>query len=168
MSHPRTQSAKVGTLAIGLLLAATATAQRPPKPEDVVEVQVKPALVEARAGGLVRFTLVSTIREGFHVNSNQPREEYLIPTRVDLLPSELFALEKVAYPEGELKSFSFSPDEKLSVYDGTLRLPVALRVKAGASGGTHTVRLVFHYQACNDEICLRPAKREARLTVRVR
>ncbi len=163
----QTAAARLAALALGLALATAATAQRPPKPEEVVQVRIEPARVEARAGGQATFTLVATIREGFHINSNQPLQEYLIPTRVELLTNELFALEKVDYPKGELKSFGFSPDEKLSVYDGTLRLPVALRVK-DADAGSHTVRVAFHYQACNDEICLRPTKRETQLTVRLR
>ena len=175
-SQNQTAATRLAALALGLALATAATAQRPPKPEEVVQVRVEPARVEARAGGQATFTLVATIREGFHVNSHQPLQEYLIPTRVELLTTELFALEKVDYPKAELKSFGFSPDEKLSVYDGTLRLPIALRVKdgarnpaaGGADAGSHTVRLAFHYQACNDEICLRPTKREAQLTVRVR
>ncbi len=174
-SQNQTTATRLAALALGLALATAATAQRLPKPEDVVQVRVEPARVEARAGGQATFTLVATIREGFHVNSHQPLQEYLIPTWVELLTTELFALEKVDYPKGELKSFGFSPDEKLSVYDGTLRLPIALRVKdgarnpaAGGASGSHTVRVAFHYQACNDEICLRPTKREAQLTVRVR
>lgn len=166
-SQNQTTATRLAALALGLALATAAIAQRLPKPEDVVQVRVEPARVEARADGQATFTLVATIREGFHVNSNQPLQEYLIPTRVELLTTELFALEKVDYPKGELKSFGFSPDEKLSVYDGTLRLPIALRVKDGGVG-THTVRVAFHYQACNDEICLRPTKRETQLTVRLR
>ncbi len=166
-SQNQTTATRLAALALGLALATAATAQRLPKPEEVVQVRVEPARVEARADGQATFTLVATIREGFHINSNQPLQEYLIPTRVELLTTELFALEKVDYPKGELKSFGFSPDEKLSVYDGTLRLPIALRAKDGGAG-THTVRVAFHYQACNDEICLRPTKREAQLTVRLR
>jgi hypothetical protein len=165
-SQKQTTATRLAALALGLALATAATAQRLPKPEDVVQVRVEPARVETRAGGQATFTLVATIREGFHVNSNQPLQEYLIPTRVELLTTELFALEKVDYPKGELKSFGFSPDEKLSVYDGTLRLPVVLRVQ-DADAGSHTVRVAFHYQACNDEICLRPTKREVQLTVRL-
>ena len=177
MRHSHIQSTLAGTaarpiwlvLALTVWLGGSAAAQRLPKPEEVVQVRVEPARVEARAGGQATFTLVATIREGFHVNSHQPLQEYLIPTRVELLTTELFVLEKVDYPKAKLKSFGFSPDDKLSVYDGTLRLPVALRVKGGARvGGPHTVRVAFHYQACNDEICLRPTKREAQLTVHLR
>ncbi len=127
-SQNQTTATRLAALALGLALATAATAQRLPKPEDVVQVRVEPARVEARAGGQATFTLVATIREGFHVNSHQPLQEYLIPTRVELLTTELFALEKVDYPKAELKSFGFSPDDKLSVYDGTLRLPVTVFV----------------------------------------
>ena len=103
-SQNQTTVTRLAALAMGLALATAATAQRLPKPEDVVQVRVEPARVEARADGQATFTLVATIREGFHVNSNQPLQEYLIPTRVELLTTELFALEKVDYPKAELKS----------------------------------------------------------------
>lgn len=154
--------------ALGLLFTLLASAQRPPKPEQVVEVRVEPASLELRAGQAASFTLVATIREGFHVNSNKPLDEYLIPSRVELGGADQFELGKVDFPPAELKAFSFAPDEKLSVYEGTLRLPAELRAKDGAQAGTHTLRVALHYQACNDEICLRPAKREATLILRVR
>ena len=150
----------------GLLLAAAGLAQMV-KPETVVTVRVEPARVELGGGGTAELTLVATIQEGFHINSNKPAQEYLIPTRVELAGAEGFALEKVEFPAGALKSFGFAPDEKLSVYEGTVKVRARLRAKSAAAGG-HTVRLVFHYQACNDQICLRPAQREAKLAVQVR
>jgi hypothetical protein len=72
------------------------------------------------------------------------------------------------FPPGELKSFGFAPDEKLSVYEGLVKVGVKLKAKPDAPAGQHTVSLAFHYQACNDQLCLRPAKREVALTVRLR
>lgn len=149
-----------------LLLASSCAAQMV-KPETVVAVRVEPARVELAAGAAAEFSLVAIIQEGFHINSNKPAQDYLIPTRVELAAAEGFALEKVEFPAGELKSFGFAPDEKLSVYEGTVKMRGRLRAKSAAAGA-HTLRLRFHYQACNDQICLRPARREVKLTVQVR
>ncbi len=153
-------------LAATLLLAALGGAQTI-KPEEVVEVRAEPAQVSMQKGAAASATLVATIKEGFHVNSNKPVQDYLIPSRVELLESPAFALEKQEFPAGELKSFGFS-DEQLSVYEGTLRVPFKLRAKPEATPGAHTLRLAFHYQACNDKFCLRPAQREATLKVHVK
>lgn len=148
----------------GLLLAGALWAQLP-KPEDVVEVRLEPSRLETHSGATAAFTLVAIIREGFHINSHKPLQDYLIPTRVELPEASPFVLDKVDYPAGELKSFGFAPDEKLSVYEGTLKLPLRLRAKPGAPAGSQTVPLAFHFQACNDQLCLRPARREAALKV---
>ena len=149
-----------------LLVPPCGTAQMV-KPETVVQVRLEPARVELAAGGVAELTLVATIQEGFHINSNKPAQDYLIPTRVELAEAAGFELEKVEFPAGALKSFGFAPDEKLSVYEGTVKMRARLRAKSAAAGA-HTLRLVFHYQACNDQICLRPAQREVKLTVQVR
>jgi hypothetical protein len=155
----------LGVLGAGLLLAAAGAAQMV-KPETVVEVRVEPARVKLTAGAAAGFTVVAVVLEGFHINSNKPAQEYLIPTRLELIEAAGFELEKVTFPAGELKSFGFAPDEKLSVYEGTVKVRARLRAKSAAVGA-HTLRLVFHYQACNDQICLRPAQREVKLAVNV-
>lgn len=153
-------------LTAGLLLALGCSAQMP-KPETVVQLRVEPAVVKGKGGRPLEATLVAVIQKGFHVNSHQPVQDYLIPTRVVLAEPGPFVLEKTTYPEGELKSFGFAPDEKLSVYDGTVKIPVRLRSKPRAPAGTHTLRLAFHYQACNDQYCLRPTRRDVALQVQL-
>jgi thiol:disulfide interchange protein DsbD len=153
----------LAAVATALLAPQCGTAQFP-RAENVVQVRVEPASVKAKAGAPTAATLVAVIQEGFHINSNQPTESYLIATRVELVEPGPFALDKIEYPKGELKSFAFAPDERLSVYEGTLKLPLRLRAKNGARG-SHTLRLAFHYQACNDSVCLPPAKREASLKI---
>lgn len=155
----------LGAALAGVLLAASCQAQMI-KPETVVQVRLDPARLALAAGAAADFTLVATILEGFHINSNKPAQDYLIPTRVELAAAPGFELEKVEFPPGELKSFSFAGDEKLSVYEGTLKVRARLRAKSAAAGA-HSLRLVFHYQACNDQICLRPAQREAKLTAQI-
>jgi hypothetical protein len=155
----------MSAVALGMVLAR---AQQMPKPETVVQVRVEPTEVRVQPGATAAVTLLATIKEGFHINSNKPVQEYLIPTRVELLEAPLFAVEKADFPPGELKAFGFAADEKLSVYEGTVRVPLTLRPKPDAPVGSHNLRLAFHYQACNDRFCLRPAQREVVLKVLLR
>ncbi len=158
----------IPVLAILVGLPLAASAQLRVRPEQVVTPRVVPALIEIelQKGKTATVTLVASILEGYHINSTKPLEDYLIPSRVEL-DSEEFELVEEKFPEGELKSFSFS-EEKLSVYEGTLRVPLRLRAKKETAPGSYPVRIVFHYQACNDRICLRPTKRTATLTVQLR
>ena len=54
------------------------------------------------------------IRPNYHINSNTPADEYLIPTRLTWESSGL-DLTKTEYPEPETVKYSFS-DKPLSVY----------------------------------------------------
>lgn len=160
-----------GLFGLLLLLPLTASAQLRVRPEQVVTPRVVPAHIEVerqkgQKGKTATVTLVASILEGYHINSTKPLEDYLIPSRVEL-DSEEFELIEAKFPAGELKSFSFS-EEKLSVYEGTLRIPLRLRAKKDTAPGSYTARIVFHYQACNDRICLRPTKRTATLSVQLR
>lgn len=149
------------------LWAASPAAAPLPKPEEVVALRVEPLRVNTRAGAAVDVTLFASIKKGFHLNSDKPTLEYLVPTRVEVLNPSVLRLEKAEYPDGELKSFGFAPDEMLSVYEGLVRVPVTLRMKFSAPVGVHEVRLALHYQACNDRLCLRPAQRTVQVSVQV-
>jgi hypothetical protein len=52
---------------------------------------------------------------GFHVNSNHPKSEFLIPTALKLNAPTDIVIGRVSYPAGEEMSFAFAPDDKLSV-----------------------------------------------------
>lgn len=151
-----------------LLLAVCAGAQLPPQPETLVKLHATPTQLDLARGGAATVVLLATIQEGWHVNSNKPSEDYLIPTRVELPADAPVDLAGADFPPGELKSFGFAPEDKLSVYEGTVKVSVKLKPKPDAPAGQHKVNLAFHYQACNDQLCLRPAKREVALNVQLR
>ncbi|HXE75787.1 MAG TPA: protein-disulfide reductase DsbD domain-containing protein [Candidatus Xenobia bacterium] len=152
-------------VAVALSLATAVVWAQMPKAASVVHLRLEPAQVRAKAGSAATVNLIAQVQEGFHINSNRPLESYLIPTRVELVEAPAFLLSKIDYPNGELKSFDFAPGEQLSVYEGTLTLPLRLKVKRGTPRGNHTVRVAFHYQACNDQFCLPPFKKEVTLQV---
>ena len=154
--------------AAAALLAVTscANAQLRIRPEQVISLKLEPAKIEAAQSATIHTTLAAEIIEGYQVNSTQPLQKYLVPTRIEL-DSEIFELVAAKFPEGKLKTLRFS-EEKLSVFEGTVRAPLTLRTKKGAKAGNHTVKLVFYYQACSDSFCLRPAKKEIALSVTLR
>jgi thiol:disulfide interchange protein DsbD len=124
--------------------------------EPVAVVTVTPSFEGgAPQPGRWATLLVSvTVEEGWHVNSNAPRDPYLVPTTVTVnLPSGWRA-EPPQFPHPRLAKFSFS-DERVSVFDGRFVVRVRVLPQAGAEWpaaltGTVTV------QACNDQQCLPP------------
>ena len=128
-----------------------------PAAKDVVKPNAYVSLDKVPRGRAFEVAVVAEVMPGFHVNSNKPSEEYLIPTQ--LLP-ELPAGYKVlstTYPPGKLTKFEFS-ERKLSVYEGTFTLRVRIQAPAGAPLGATKLPLTLRYQACNDSACLPPVK----------
>ncbi len=120
----------------------------------------------AQRGTTVFGTLVLDIPKELHVNSNQPKSEYAIPTTVRLSTTGA-QLGPVAYPEGTMRKFQFSEDP-INVYEGTVFFPFKLTVPRSFRGDTISVKAIVRYQACTDEVCYPPRNKEITLTAKVR
>ena len=112
--------------------------------------------VQLRAGGTAHLALDFRIGTDFHINSNKPRADYLIPTVLKLNPSEPVAIADVKYPVGEDMTFAFSPNEKLSVYSGDFSINTVLKAPASATAGTYPVKGELRFQACDRSACYPP------------
>jgi hypothetical protein len=96
-----------------------------------------PTIIRGKPGMVdLRFTIGS----GFHVNSNKPKSEFLIPTVLKLDAPTDIVVGKVTYPPGEDMSFPFDPNEKLSVYGGDFTLAVVVRPLAHVVPGKYMLR----------------------------
>jgi len=108
-------------------------------------------------GTSVRVAIELTLSEGWHVNSNKPLDEFLIPTVLTFAEDPAYAVEKVIYPEHKLIQFSFSPD-KVAVYEQQFVLGAVVKLAADLSPAERTLKGTLQYQACNDKQCAPPAK----------
>jgi Disulphide bond corrector protein DsbC len=107
------------------------------------------------------------VKDGFHVNSNQPKSELLIPTTLKLdLPTDL-AAGGIAYPPGKDLAFPFDPSEKLNVYSGDFTVKAKLAAAHTASAGNFTVHGSLRYQACSDNACYPPRDAPVQFDVHV-
>ena len=96
------------------------------------------------------------VASGFHINSNTPKSEFLIPTALKMeLPTDI-VLGKIEYPEGKDLTFPFSPDEKLNVYSGDFTIKLAVHPLASVSPGKYIMRGLLRYQACDNAQCFPP------------
>ncbi|PYY16837.1 MAG: disulfide bond formation protein DsbC [Acidobacteria bacterium] len=96
------------------------------------------------------------VKEGFHVNSNQPKSELLIPTTLKLEPPTDLAAGSITYPPGKDLSFPFDPSEKLNVYSDDFTVTAKMSATKTASPGNFTVHGQLRYQACSDNACYPP------------
>ena len=90
------------------------------------------------------------IQDGFHINSHTPHEKTLIPTQLMVVDGDGVNVTGVDFPPGTDKSFAFAPNEKVSVYTGSVTLRAHMIV---ASGG-HLLQGALRYQACDANACM--------------
>lgn len=93
---------------------------------------------------------------GYHINSNTPKSEFLIPTALRFdVPTDI-VLGKIEYPAGEDLSFPFSPDEKLNVYTGDFAIGLAVHPLHSVVPGKYVMHGTLRYQACDNAACYPP------------
>jgi len=109
--------------------------------------------------------LAVQLRSGYHVNSNTPSEDYLIPLRLTWEPGAFEAAETI-YPKPHFEKYSFA-DKPLSVFTGDFEIVARLKpVKVSAGMGILLGKL--RYQACSTTACLPPKTVEVRVPYETR
>jgi thiol:disulfide interchange protein DsbD len=134
--------------------------------DPVVAVKGIPPSETAIAGNVAVFTVELDIREPFHINSNKPLEEYLIPTSLEFEPEPEVEFGNILFPVAEIKEFSFT-DSPMAVYEGTVKIPVEVTPGAGLSGKDVVLKGSVHYQACDNSTCLPPTRESFTVTLSI-
>jgi DsbC/DsbD-like thiol-disulfide interchange protein len=111
----------------------------------------------------IEFTI--QVRQGYHVNSNAPADEYLIPLRWTF--EGPVTVTDVVYPAPKMQKFEFS-NKAMSVYEGDFKITAKVKATANAGAGTQHVIGKLRYQACNDRMCLPPRTLEVKVPVEIR
>jgi hypothetical protein len=140
------------TIFVSVFLAATCFGQS--KSPSVSMVPVGPVTAQRTKQTIVDLDF--RVASGFHINSNAPKSEFLIPTSLKMDPPTDIVLGRVQYPAGKDLSFPFSPDEKLNVYSGEFTIKVAVHPLRSVVPGKYAVRGTLRYQACDNAQCFPP------------
>ena len=119
--------------------------------------------VKAKIGSAVEIKLPLVLRTGFHVNSNTPSDQYLIPLRLTWDAGPV-ASTAIAFPKPTMETYPFYPIA-LSVFSGTFEITTKFQVAPTAQPGPAAINGKLRYQACNDRECLAPKTMNVALQV---
>jgi len=124
-------------------------------------------LEKARVQRSSEFTekLTVDVKPGFHVNSNAPEDEYLIPLK--LTWTGPLQSETVTYPKAERIKSAFS-EKPVPVFTGKFEIVSKLKVPPNAPTGPNLATAKLRYQACNDRECLPPKTVDVNLSLDIR
>jgi DsbC/DsbD-like thiol-disulfide interchange protein len=134
---------------------------KPPRAEVTAVVEES----KLAPGSTARLRLNVKLPADIHVQSDKPRDPFLIPTALTVRPPAGFAVERIVYP----KPSDFPQagrKEPLAVFGASFAIEVDLKVAADAAGAV-TVPAQLRYQACDDKVCFAPARADVQWTLNV-
>lgn len=112
-----------------------------------------PQKIIGKRGDTVQTKIPVTIDPGFHVNSNKPTEEFLIPLGLTWTSTGALEPGAVVYPKASTEDVA---GQKLLVFTGKFDLIANFKVAANASAGPGSAVGKLKYQACNNNTCFPP------------
>ena len=112
---------------------------------------------------MVSESLDVDVVAGYHVNSDKPKDEFLIPLKLTWTGGPL-EVQSVAYPKPEEISVG---KQSLTVFTGKFPISTSFVAPPNAPAGAAIMVGKLRYQACNNEMCFRPASVDVRLPVLV-
>ncbi|HUO26273.1 MAG TPA: protein-disulfide reductase DsbD domain-containing protein [Candidatus Aquilonibacter sp.] len=154
--------AAVSALALATVPAFGQTLGKAPK-----LIMAPVPLVTAERTKETMVDLSFRVPPGYHINSNTPKSEFLIPTALHMdVPTDI-VLGKIQYPAGEDVSFPFSPGEKLNVYTGDFSIGLAIHPLHSVVPGRYVMHGMLRYQACDNAACYPPKNLPVTLELKV-
>jgi DsbC/DsbD-like thiol-disulfide interchange protein len=101
------------------------------------------------------------VQPGFHVNSDRLKDEFVIPLKLTWAGGPLEA-KSLSYPKPEEIQVG---GQSLTVFTGNFTIQTEFQAAEHAQAGTASMTGKLHYQACNNQMCFRPATVEVRVPV---
>jgi thiol:disulfide interchange protein DsbD len=146
-----------------LLFSASLLAQGKPPRAEVTPVA--PATPVA-PGGSARLTLNVKLPPQYHVQSDKPRDQFLIATALNVKVPAGVTVARTVYPKPRDLAQA-GRKEPLAVFGAEFSIEVHLTVAADAAPGDLVIPAQLRYQACDDKVCYAPARADVQWTLRI-
>jgi len=156
MIMPKTRTAVVplGFLVAGLGLSGVPASAQFRQPTAELTPTVEQQAIQP--GQTVTLILGVELPENIHVQSDAPRDPFVIPTVLTLTLPEGVTVEEITYPEST-DFLREGWDEPLAVFEHEFTIAVRLALDTDVSPGDIVVPGSLLYQACDDRVCFAPA-----------
>jgi Disulphide bond corrector protein DsbC len=122
-----------------------------------------PSEVVAKRGSTVTQTLKLEVPPGFHVNSDKPKDEFIIPLKLTWADG-LLLTKSITYPKAEEIKVG---TQDLTVFTGNFTIQTEFEAPSQTPKGQGSMTGKLRYQACNNQMCFRPMTVDIRVPVTV-
>lgn len=133
--------------------------------QQIVSIKLIGGQDKVHPGTLLKVAVLAHVQEGWHINSNKPNDDFLIPSKV-ISVDERFPLAKIVFPEAKDINLGFS-DKPVSVFEGEVLIGLLINIDKSLPLDEYKIPVQFKYQACNDQSCMPPSSAIDTLTLNV-
>lgn len=123
--------------------------------KELIKIKSYSSLDKAVIGSELIIAVEVEIAETWHINSDAPKDEFLVPTNLSISGNDKVEFIKVAYPPAKQYKFDFSESPVL-VWEGKFFIPVKIKFSENIEVGNSSLIVSLEYQACNNITCLAP------------
>lgn len=122
---------------------------------DIVKIKSYSSFDKIYTGTEFKVAVKVNVQDTWHINSNKPKEDFLVPTELTLSEINGFSIVTSVYPEAKEYKFSFS-ETPLVVWEGEFYIGALIKVDDKVQPGKYQLIFNLDYQACNNQSCLAP------------
>ena len=139
--------------ALSLSVLAMATGALAVTPAPTASFRFTP---EGFRGDSTRMIVKVSIPKGWHIQSNAPLDEFLIPTELKA-EGEGLGFGKPVFPKPILEDFP-ALGGKVALFAGNIEVKASVTRKSAkvTAEALENAKVTLRYQACNDSQCLPP------------
>ena len=123
--------------------------------KQVAKLKVYQSAEQAHQEGGVILAIQLLIDKGWHVNSNKPHDEFLIPVQIEVTSDFNNQKNEIIFPKPEDIKLEFS-EEPVSVFEGSPVFGSVVNFPKDTELGKKDIIVKVTYQACNDKTCMPP------------
>jgi len=131
-----------------------------------VDIDIKRSQNVIPAGTSAQFAVLLNLEQGWKVNSDQPRQDFLIGTQLTMTNSDELTATGFQYPNPKTYNFEFSP-VPVDVFEGEAPIVFSIFASETVEPGSYELNGSLRIQACDNEVCLAPVTIDIAVPVEV-
>lgn len=123
--------------------------------QQTIHIKTYQSFDKVYPGSEFKIAVKVNVDSGWHINSDKPYEDFLIPSKLTI-DTSVFKLTKVAYPKPHDLKLDIS-ETPMSVWESEVYFGALVKVPANLSPGKYKLPVYIDYQACNNMTCMPPS-----------
>lgn len=131
-----------------------------------VDIEVRQSQNVIPAGTSAQVAVLLNLEQGWKVNSDQPRQDFLIGTHLTINNTDELTATGFQYPNPETYNFEFS-EAPVDVFEGEAPILFSVFASELIEPGSYELEGTLRVQACDNEVCLAPVTLDVSIPIEV-